>query len=262
MRFKKSLRIIIASFFIIFISFFIVNFIKQQKEIKYDKVLKLTNVYPHNIDSFTQGLFFHNDELYESVGEYGQSALYKNINLLNGKFQKKYNLFSNDVFAEGSVVFDGKLYVLTFLEKKVFVLNPETLNLLKEVSYTRQGWGLTTDGEYLISSDGTSNIYFMDKQLNDIKKITVKNDNKEVFNLNELEYIDGNIWANIWMTNKIVIIDKQNGNVIQTLNFDGLYNSKKKNIDDVMNGIAYNSKTKKVYITGKRWSKLYEFEFI
>lgn len=225
----------------------------------YTEYLTLTNEYPHSTASFTQGLFFHNGQMYESVGKYGESAVFKSISPETGEHEAEYR-FADDIFAEGSVVFNGKLYVLTWKESIVSVFNPETLEHEKNYPYNREGWGLTTDGEYLIASDGTASICFMDADLNDVKTITVTFNGEEIPNINELEYINGYIWANVWLSDEILIIDPQNGDVISKLDFGGLYEAQSNDADDVMNGIAFNPETGKIYITGKRWDTLYEFE--
>jgi len=192
-------------------------------------------------------------------GQYSQSKLYKNIDLKTGVFESKYD-FDNDIFAEGSVVFNDKLYVLTWKENKVFVFNPETIELERSYYYNRDGWGLTTDNKYLIASDGSSKLYFLDENLKDIKTITVTFDGKEIRNINELEYINGYIWANVWLSNNILVIDKDSGEVVKVIDFSNLYSSNNTTNDDVLNGIAYNEITNRLYITGKRWNTLFEFE--
>ena len=117
----------------------------------------------------------------------------------------------------------------------------------------------TTDNEYLIASDGTSTIYFMDGELNDVRTITVTIDGREIENINELEYINGYIWANVWLSNNILVIDKDTGEVVRIIDFTGLYSAGSGNVDDVLNGIAYNEESRKIYITGKRWDTLFEF---
>ena len=223
----------------------------------------LTNVteYPHDTSSFTQGLFFHNGELYESTGRYAESKIYKNVDIATGKPQKEY-IFDDAIFAEGSVVFEDTLYVLTYKEEQVLVFDPDTLEHLTTYSYPRQGWGLTTDGEYLIASDGSEYLYFMDGELNTERKVRVKNNGSKVMNINELEYINGEIWANQWLTENILIIDPESGNVTRTIDLSGLYTPISDSADDVLNGIAYDKDSGKVYITGKCWDKLYEFEII
>lgn len=228
-------------------------------ECKYDDFLVLRNCYPHDKNSFTQGLFFYNNELYESTGLYGSSKLIKNTDIKTGKSEMEY-LFESDIFAEGSVVFKNNLYVLTYKEKKVMVFDPKTLELKETLPYNREGWGLTTDGTYLIASDGTSKIYYMDENLNDIESVTVTHNGKEINRINELEYIDGYIWANEWLTNNIIITDKT-GNAVKILDFSNLKPHLINDTNDVLNGIAYNKKENKIYITGKRWDTLYELEF-
>ena len=228
---------------------------KNNKAISYNQYLQLTNTYLHNTNSFTQGLFLYNNELYETTGLYGQSYVYKNINIDNN-LPDKFIKLDNSYFGEGSTIFNNKLYVLTWKEYKVLVYNPNTLDLIKIINYNHEGWGLTTDGNYLIASDGTSKIYFMDEKLNDIKSIVVKFNNDEVHNLNELEYINGYIWANIWESNNVAIINPQTGDVIKMLDFSNLV-PLNLNKDDVLNGIAYDNH--KIYITGKNWPYLFEF---
>ncbi len=223
------------------------------------QMVSLTSEYPHNEKSFTQGLFFYDGKMYESTGRYGESMLYKNIDVETGKAEAEY-IFPEDIFAEGSVVYKDKLYVLTYKENKVFVFNPERLELLNTVFYPRQGWGLTTDGEYLIASDGTSELYYMDENLDVIKNVTVKRNGAALENINELEYIGGEIWANIWLTDEIVIINPENGNVKKTVDFSGIYKPQTDDSNAVLNGIAYNEDNGYIYITGKLWGKLFEFE--
>ncbi len=228
-------------------------------EIHYTDYLTLTATYPHNQDSFTQGLFFHNGMMYESTGRYGYSAIMKNISIENGMYEKDYR-FDSSIFGEGSVVLNNKLYMLTWKENRVFVINPDILAVEKELPYSREGWGLTTDGRYLIASDGSSSLYFMDEELNEVKTLTVTVNGEEASNLNELEFVDGFIWANVWMSDEILVIDKRSGKAVKVIEFGGLREEENADPNDVLNGIAYNPETEKIYITGKRWDTLYEFE--
>ena len=227
--------------------------------VHYSEYLKLCETHPHKSTSFTQGLFFYNGEMYESVGKYGESALYKGINIETGEHQAEYK-FPDEIFAEGSVVFDDVIYLLTYKENKVFTFDPKTLSPKDTYSYARQGWGLTTDGTHLIASDGSSKLYFMDKHLTDIKQITVTYDGREVRYLNELEYINGNIWANVWLTDDVLVIDPETGRVIVKIDFSGLYEKDTSDPDAVLNGIAYDDRRKRVYLTGKRWGRIFGFE--
>lgn len=255
MKIKNTVKILIC----IILALTCLSGCTKADTVAYSDYLTLTATYPHSTDAFTQGLFFHNGEMFESVGGYGSSALFKSVVLKNGGHREEFR-FDSSVFAEGSVVFENKLYLLTWEENKVFVLDPETLDFIDEISYPREGWGLTTDGKHLIASDGSSSLYFLDSQLNENKKLTVTMNGEERDNLNELEYIDGCIWANVWLTNEILVIDADSGNVVKSIDFSGLYDNPSSDIDDTMNGIAYNPETEKIYITGKRWNSLFEFE--
>jgi len=228
-------------------------------EIHYTEQLELVGSYPHSASSFTQGLFFHGGEMYESTGLYGQSKIFKNIDIKTGQYESEYSLPAN-IFGEGSVVMDNTLYVLSWQEGQVFKFDPDNLTLIDTVSYPREGWGLTTNGEQLIASDGTSKLYFMDADLNDIKNITVKFGDIEINRINELEYIDGLVWANIWLTQSIAVIDPENGEVKYMIDFSGLSEIVYENPDAVLNGIAYDKENGRLYITGKNWDSLYEFE--
>lgn len=224
-----------------------------------NKEYEIINKYPHDTDTFTEGLFFYNGSLNESSGLYNYSYFYKDIEIETGlSSDKKY--FDPSLFIEGCTLYKDKLYLLTYKEHKVLVLDYDSLEILGELDYPHEGWGLTTDGKYLIASDGTSNIYYLDEELNEIKIISVKYNNQEVTNINELEYIDGYIWANIWKTNKIVIINSS-GNVIKELDLtDNIKDDFDLSSVDVMNGIAYNKENKHVYITGKYWPYIYELK--
>lgn len=226
-----------------------------------DPEIRLTNVYPHDAASFTQGLFFRDGKLYESTGLYGKSMMYADIDIQTGVPAAACAL-PDEVFGEGSVVFNGNLYLLTWQEKQVFVLDPETLTLRDTLPYGRDGWGLTTDGKQLIASDGSSSLFFMDEQLQTTRVMTVTRNGKPIVNLNELEYIDGVIWANIWYSDEIILIDPKSGKVIRTLDLRKTLpeDAFPKDNNAVLNGIAWNPETKKLYLTGKLWPKLYEFE--
>ena len=175
MKSKNNLKVYIILLILISITILICynKLFYIKKKIYWKDFIEIKNVYTHNKDIFTQGIFFDNNELYETGGLYGKSCLYKDIDIKTGIADKTFE-FENSIFAEGSTILDNKLYVLTYKENKAFMFNKETLDLEKEYIYGREGWGLTTDGENLIASDGTSNIFFLDKELNTIKKINVK----------------------------------------------------------------------------------------
>ena len=228
------------------------------KNTSYDNFMILTNEYPHNADSFTQGLFVYNDVMYETCGLYGESKLHINIDTASGRASETY-AFDDNIFAEGSTILNDKIYVLTYKENKIYKFDLKTLILENEYEYLKEGWGLTTDGKYLIVSDGSSKIYYLDENLNCIKELNVTLNNKPIYNINELEYINGKIWANIWYKDYIIIINPDDGRVLNKIDFKKL-KSKINSDADVLNGIAYNKENNKLYITGKKWNKLFEFE--
>jgi glutamine cyclotransferase len=215
----------------------------------YDKYLKLNSINNHNPSYFTEGLTYYNDKLYESSGLDKESFI-----AINNVYTKA---FPNH-FIEGLTFLKDKAYLLTFQNNKILVLNKDTLEIEKDVDYDREGWGLTNDGYHLIASDGTDKIYFMNEKLETIRTINVTINHKPVKYLNELEYINDKIWANVWQRNVIYIIDPKTGYVEKELNFNNLIQKEGLNkIKQTMNGIAYHDN--KIYITGKYWDKIFEF---
>ena len=223
--------------------------------------LEVVAEYPHDTESYTQGLFFRDGQMYESTGQFGQST-FRKVNLDTGAAEERLD-FSKEYFVEGSVMFDDNLYILTWTNRKAFIYDAETLKYKSTWSYPREGWGITTDGKQLIASDGSSNLYFMDENFAPLRKVGVKLEGRPVRFLNELEYIDGKIWANVYTTDEIVIINPKNGKVEGVIDCRGLLPKSLHGPDtDVLNGIAYNPQTKKIYLTGKNWPKLYEVRLI
>lgn len=222
--------------------------------------IKVVREYEHDVTSYTQGLFFSEDGvMYESTGQYGESTM-RVVDLNSGKALRKLS-FDSKYFVEGSVIFEDQLYILTWGNKVVFVYDPETLEYKKTYSYPREGWGLTTDGESLIASDGSSRLYFLDGELRLKRSITVKYGGKPMRMLNELEYVDGRIWANVYLTDLILIINPKSGEVEGTIDCSGLLPKSLKTPDtDVLNGIAVHDGH--IYLTGKYWPRLYEVELV
>lgn len=225
-------------------------------------------VYPHDNQAFTQGLQFYQGKLYESTGWNEKSSI-RIVDIKTGVPEKKYVLPDPKIFGEGITIWNNKIYQLTWENKIIFVYNLNDFTKpIQTLKWKLQGWGITNDGKTLIISDGSDKIFYMrpDSANNDVKimKILSVMDNRgPVDSLNELEYIDGYIYANQWMTNDILKIDTTNGHVVGKISLAGLLNQYAPGVkidldSDVLNGIAYDSSTKKLYITGKNWPKLFE----
>jgi len=221
---------------------------------------RIVNMYPHDENAFTQGLLIDNGFLYESTGLYGNSSL-RRVELETGEILQFYAL-PNQYFGEGITIFDDEIIQLTWRSNKGFVYDKESFDLLQEFNYSTEGWGITTDGSRLIMSDGTSTLYFLDPEtFQKIGQVEV-HDNGTVESLNELEYIKGKVYANIWLEEKIAIINPQTGQVEGWVNMSGLQNMENQDPNDVLNGIAYDATSDRLFVTGKRWSQLFEIELI
>jgi len=217
--------------------------------------------YPHDVTSYTQGLFIHDGQMYESTGQHGESTLRK-VDVETGEALQRLD-FAEKYFVEGSTILGDNLYVLTWRDKTVFIYDAETLEYKQGFSYPREGWGLTTDGKQLIATDGSAYLFFMDENLQVHRRQVVRQDGKSVRWLNELEYIDGKIWANVYVTDEIVIINPSDGKVEGVIDCTGLLPEELYTDDtDVLNGIAYDAATGKIYLTGKNWPKLYEVRLV
>ncbi|MCR5759796.1 MAG: glutaminyl-peptide cyclotransferase [Bacteroidales bacterium] len=212
--------------------------------------------YPHDTGAYTQGLFFHGDTLYESTGQYGESS-FRMVNLETGKVLRNI-AFSDKYFGEGSCMLGGKLYILTWTNKVAFVYDAATLKYERTWSYPREGWGLTTDGSKLYASDGSNRIYVLTPDFKLERTIYVKLEGAPLRYLNELEWVDGKIWANVYTTDMIVVIDPKDGKVESRIDCSALWPHKLRTPDaDVLNGIAVNSKGE-IFLTGKNWPRLYK----
>lgn len=228
------------------------------------KILEYTilNTYNHDLEAYTQGLEFHNGVLYEGTGQRGESTLRK-TDYKTGYVSKKIGL-EPQYFGEGITFFNGKIYQLTWQEKVGFVYNAETLEKEKTFNYFKdiEGWGLTHNDKYLIMSDGSNTIYFLDPNTQKlVKSINVYTDTSKIEQLNELEWIDGKIWANVYQKDAIAIINPENGAVEAVLNLAELKSKVKQHPEvDVLNGIAYNPATKTIFVTGKNWDKMFEIK--
>ena len=227
---------------------------------------KIINEYPHDINSYTQGLEFYDDRLFESIGLRGKSAL-KEIEYRSGKVVR--NLPIDDAyFAEGITLFDQKIYQLTWQSKIGFIYDLESFELIDSFPYKKsvEGWGLCNDGKLIYKSDGTSKIWIIEPDtLEEIDFIQVTTNKSIISKINEMEWINGKIYANTYQFNKdiILIIDPETGSVEGVVDFNGLKKKVKNHSKiDVLNGIAYNKKSKTIFMTGKNWNKLFELQII
>ncbi|HEY4155192.1 MAG TPA: glutaminyl-peptide cyclotransferase, partial [Puia sp.] len=224
------------------------------------------NATPHDTNSYTEGLLFHNGKLYESSGapqdDSNTRSIFGEVDPATGKIAVKAELDRKIYFGEGITILNGKIYQLTWKNKTGFIYDAKTFKRTGQFSFpTDEGWGMTTDGTDLIMSDGTSNLTFLDPNtFKTVKIVAVKDNNGPVGNINELEYIKGNIYANVYQTANIVRIDPSSGNVTGKADFSRLYKEAqmKYPATEYMNGIAFDSTKNIVYITGKLWPSIYE----
>jgi glutaminyl-peptide cyclotransferase len=219
---------------------------------------EVVHVWPHQRTAFTQGLVFLDGALLESTGLEGQSSL-RRVDLQTGNVIQRVEV-PPGYFAEGLAALEGKLFQLTWQNRKGFVYDLHSFRLESEFGYAGEGWGLTTDGHWLIMSGGTDQIRFLDpKTFKDERRISVKALGQPVYRLNELEYVKGEIFANIWGTDQVVRIDPVTGEVVGLIDFTGLLPPQDRDENtDVLNGIAYDSSGDRLFVTGKRWPKLFE----
>ena len=222
---------------------------------------QIVNSYPHDESAFTQGLVIENGVLYEGTGLNGYSTL-RRVDLETGEVEQQIPL-SGNFFGEGITVFKDKIIQLTWQSHIGFVYNKTTFELLQTFNYTTQGWGITHNGSSLIMSDGSSNLYFLDPEtFQIINQIEVFNDEDLVNDLNELEFINGSVYANIWQEDVIVIIDPETGKITGEIDMTGLKNLVDETTRDVLNGIAYAQNENRLFVTGKLWSKLFEIKLV
>jgi glutamine cyclotransferase len=219
----------------------------------------IVNTYAHDPRAFTQGLEFFGGYLYESTGRSGKSSLRQTV-LETGAILKRVNL-PPQYFGEGLTIFHGKIYQLTWLSKLGFVYDLATFRKEGEFHYEFEGWGLTHDDNALILSDGTNKLQFLDPTSFKVTKtVEVYSRNAAVTNLNELEYIDGQIWANIWHSSRIAKIDPKSGQVTAWIELAPLVNEGEPEPEDVLNGIAYDAKRGRIFVTGKDWAEIFEIK--
>ena len=219
---------------------------------------EVVNTFPHDANAFTQGLVFQDGALLESTGQYGQSSL-RRVELKTGKVLKRVAV-APQFFAEGLALMGGKLYQLTWQHKRGFVYDAQTFEKTGEFVYNSEGWGLTHDADSLILSDGSDRLRFIDPADFRVKReISVRDGGHPVYELNELEYVKGEIYANVWHQNRVARIDPQTGRVLAWVDFTGLLKAGDVSNDEaVLNGIAYDEAGGRLFVTGKLWPKLFE----
>lgn len=222
---------------------------------------EIVNTYPHDTEAFTQGLLFHDGALYESTGKKGQSSLRK-VNLKTGEVTEKYDL-PDTVFAEGLAFANDKFYQLTWRNNLIYVYDKD-FNLIKTADYPHEGWGLTYDGKHLIASDGTRMLYFLDPEtLEEDRVVGIKLGGRSAGNVNELEIHGRDIYANVYQSDEIYCIDKISGNVQAIVDLTGLWPRKERaSMDQVLNGIAIDPKTDRIWVTGKNAPHVWEIKLV
>lgn len=225
----------------------------------------ITNIYPHDTSSYLEGLEWHDGKFLESTGSpsYTGSSKLAYVDLKTGKDLQKITL-DKKYFGEGTTLLNGKIYQLTYKENKCFVYDSKTFIKLKEFDYDGEGWGMTNNGKQLIMNNGSDKLYFRDPETFKIMSIVgVTNNFGPLAEINEMEYVDGIIYANVYTRDIIIKINPESGKVLAQANFSGLkekYFSSTPNAD-VLNGIAYDSVGKRFFITGKNWPKMFEVKF-
>ncbi len=222
---------------------------------------EVVDVYPHDKDAFTQGLVFDNGVLYEGTGLYGASTL-RRVDLETGGVEKQISL-PLWVFGEGIDIWNDSIVQLTWKSKMGFVYDKESFAKIGDFTYKTEGWGLTSDRVHLIISDGSDVLYFLDPETYEVQSLVhVKDAWGPVVGLNELEYIGGEVYANIWTSNEIAIISPKTGEVRAWIDLEGLLPQEDRAEANVLNGIAYDADRDRLFITGKLWPKLFEIDLV
>jgi len=225
---------------------------------------EVVNEFPHDKKAFTQGFEYHNGFFYESTGQYGQSTLRK-VEVKTGKILQKIDI-DKQYFAEGMTIYKDKIYQLTWRKNKGFVYDLKTFKLEKTFNYSqsKEGWGLTHNNKNLIKTDGTERMWFLNLEtLAEESYIETYTNNRKAENLNELEFVKGKIYANLWQKNSILIVDPKNGAIEGIVNLKGLQSKAgQKGDDNVLNGIAYDEENNRLFVTGKKWNKVFEIKIV
>jgi glutamine cyclotransferase len=260
---KRSLKLFIPGFILLLAVVAVLFFLfSGNPDTPARWTYKVVNTFAHDPKAFTQGLVFGDGFLYEGTGLNGRSELRK-VDLETGKVLQDYKL-PDEFFGEGITVYDDRIIQLTYQSRVGFVYNKETFELLREFTYPTEGWGLTHNDDYLIMSDGTPMLYFLNPEtFAQNHKIMVLDRDSPVWGLNELEYIDGQIYANVWPTERIVKVDPETGRVIGWIDMEGILAPQDHDESvDVFNGIAYDATNRRLFVTGKFYPKLYEIKLV
>ncbi len=225
---------------------------------------EVINEYPHDNQAFTQGFVYHDGYFYESTGQNGESTLRK-TEIISGKVLQKLDL-ERQYFGEGLTIKEGKIYQLTWRKKVGFVYDLASFELEKTFDYgqSKEGWGLTHNNEYLVKTDGTERMWFINpKTFKEVSYIETYTNKRKAEKLNELEFVKGKVYANIWQQNSILIVEPSTGAIEGIANLKGLQSKAgQKGEDNVLNGIAYDAENDRLYVTGKNWNKVFEIKLI
>lgn len=223
---------------------------------------KVIGIHPHDTKAFTQGLVWHDGGFYEGTGQEGKSQL-RRVEFPSGRVLQKRNL-PGEVFGEGIALAGDKIYQLTWTSRIGYIYDRDSFKLLRQFTYPNEGWGLTYDGQHLIQSDGTSILTYLDPQsLQPVRQLKVTMNGQPLARLNELEWVNGEIWANVWQSDWVVCIDPISGQVLRYLDFKNLLPDKMRTgREDVLNGVAYDADKKRLFLTGKWWPKLFEIKVL
>lgn len=221
----------------------------------------IINTYPHDVGAFTQGLVYETDFFYESTGGFGESSLRK-VDFKTGEILKLYKLDDN-YFGEGITLYDNKIFQLTWKSNIGLIYDKDSFNLINKFYYNTEGWGITHNEEHLIMSDGTDRIHFLNpKNLKKVYSIKVHDGFRPVTKLNELEFIQGEIYANVWKSNEIARICPQTGEITGWIDLKGLLSPKEYKKVGCLNGIMYDRQSSRIFVTGKMWPKIFEVKLI
>ena len=263
---KRYLILVFVASLILVIGVLAINFLSNlpnsgQPNLPRTYTYRVISAYPHDRNAFTEGLVFEDGVLFEGTGLNGQSTL-RRVGLENGTVLQLYDLPSQ-FFGEGITIFEDRIIQLTWQSQKGFVYDESSFELLREFSYPTEGWGVTHDGNRLIMSDGSQTLHFLDPEtFEETGTVNVTDNGTPVVRLNELEYVNGEVYANVWLTEKIAIINPQTGAVRAWLDMSGIRNYDDLYAGEVLNGIAFDATGNRLFVTGKFWSLLFEMELV